>query len=89
MRRILLKVLLLFSIAAVALVASGCAIKSALDQPDKKDTSVFERGTPRFEVIAEIGEPVDSKRLENGKLIDTYAFIQGYSKVTKAGRALA
>jgi len=72
----------------LSLTTTGCAVKSAMDQPEKKDTSVFKRGTPRFEVIGEIGKPVDTEINEDGTIIDTYSFIQGYSKGVKAARAL-
>jgi hypothetical protein len=71
----------------LSLITTGCAVKSAMDQPDKKDTSVFDRGTPRFEVIGEIGQPVDIQKNDDGTITDTYSFIQGYSKGAKAGRA--
>ncbi len=67
---------------------TGCAVHSAMNQPDKKDVSVLKRGTPRFEVIGELGEPVYTEKTDDGKLIDTYAFVQGYSKGVKATRAL-
>ena len=66
---------------------TGCAVKSAMDQPAKKDVSVFERGTPRYELIGEIGEPVDIKKNEDGTTTETYSFIQGYSKGVKGARA--
>ena len=66
---------------------TGCAVKSAMDQPTKKDVSVFERGTPRYELIGEIGEPVDIKKNEDGTTTETYSFIQGYSKGVKGARA--
>jgi len=72
----------------LSVTTTGCAVKSAIDQPDKKDTSVFKRGTPRFEVIGEIGEPVYTETKEDGTIIDTYSFTQGYSKGVKAARAL-
>jgi len=73
---------------SMAITTTGCAVKSAMDQPSKKDTSVFSRGTPRYEVIGEVGQPVDTIKNDDGTITDTYSFIQGYSKGAKAGRAL-
>jgi len=72
----------------VAVSTTGCAVKQAMDQPDKKDVSVLTEGKPRYRVIGELGKPVDSKTLENGNKVDVYSFIQGYSKGVKAARAL-
>jgi len=71
----------------VAVSTTGCAVKQAMDQPDKKDVSVLAEGTPRYRVIGELGKPVDSKILENGNKVDVYSFTQGYSKGAKAARA--
>ncbi len=67
---------------------SGCAVNKAMSQPDKKDVDVLSRGTPRYEVIGELGQPVDTKLNKDGNKVDVYSFIQGYSKGAKAARAL-
>ena len=58
----------------------------AAKQPEKKDLSVLSVGTPRSHVIAEIGAPIHTDKLEDGKM-DIYKFVQGYTKGVKVGRA--
>lgn len=71
----------------VMLASSGCAVVMATRQPDKKDLGVFKKGSDRSMVIGEVGKPISSEQ-QAGKKIDLYKFAQGYSTVTKAGRAL-
>lgn len=66
---------------------TGCAVIMAVKQPDKKDLTVLKKGTQRGLVISELGDPISSEQQEN-KTIELYKFVQGYNKVTKAGRAL-
>lgn len=82
-------------VCAVALLAvltvfgfSGCAVTMAIEQPDKKDVSLFAPGTHRKQLIAEFGMPKTSK-LVGLQRIDVFTFIQGYSRAARAGRALA
>ncbi len=74
-------------IIMVANILSGCAVVMAAKQPGKKDLTVLRQGTERPLVIAELGQPVSSEK-ESNTTRDLYKFVQGYSKVTKAGRAL-
>ena len=76
-----------FAILAAAAV-SGCAVTMAIEQPDKKDLSLFAPGTPRKKLIAEFGMPKTSK-LIGLQRVDVFTFIQGYSRAARAGRALA
>jgi len=78
--------MLLVSGALMAALA-GCAAMKASQQPEKKNLTVLESGTPRSHVIAELGAPLWSEQ-RDGKTVDIFAFKQGYSKTTKAGRAL-
>lgn len=66
---------------------SGCSVYMASTQPDKKDLNVFEKGTERSAVIAEIGAPATSK-IVDGKKVEIYRFTQGYSSGAKTGRAI-
>lgn len=68
-------------------ILSGCAVVMAAKQPGKKDLTVLRAGTERGLVLAELGQPVSSEK-ENNTTRELYKFVQGYSKVTKAGRAL-
>jgi len=87
-KKLLSTFLVLTMVTMSSLTITGCSVHSAMNQPSKKDVSVFNRGTPRFEVIGEVGEPVDTQKNDDGTITDTYSFIQGYSKGAKAGRAL-
>ena len=66
---------------------SGCSVYKAVNQPEKKNLSVLSSGTPRIQVIAELGAPVWSGE-KNGEKVDLFTFKQGYSKGAKTGRAL-
>ncbi len=72
----------------IFMLGQGCSVYMAANQPDKKDVSVFNVGTPRAHVIAEAGRPIHTKENADGTLTDTFVFVQGYSTGSKAGRAL-
>ncbi len=55
-------------------------------RPEKKNLEVMQVGTPRSRVLAEFGQPV-STEIRDGKKVDVFSFVQGYSKPAKAGRA--
>lgn len=80
------------TVAATAILlpilAGGCAAVKATQQPSKRDVAVLNRGVPRTHVIAELGHPSWSNHSQGGT-VDVFAFKQGYSKTTKAARALA
>jgi len=65
---------------------SGCSVYMASHQPDKKDITLFTAGTPRTLLLAEFGQPVASEMRE-GKRVDIFSFVQGYSQGAKSGRA--
>ena len=70
------------------LVICACAPIMAVRQPSKKDMDVLQKGTPRAEVIAELGSPAATDRDPEGDYChETYAFEQGYSGWVKGGRA--
>ncbi len=73
-------------LALLLLIFSGCSVVMATKQPDKKDLSVLEKGTPRNMVVAELGTPSLTEE-KDGSKIDTFKFTQGYSTVSKTGRA--
>ena len=80
--------LLAVSAVLAAAAVSGCAVTMAIEQPDKKDLSLFAPGTPRKKLIAEFGMPKTSK-IVGLQRVDVFTFIQGYSRAARAGRALA
>ena len=88
MKRSISIALMCLMLPMVAISTTGCAVNQAMNQPDKKDVSVLNRGTPRYEVMGELGQPVSTEITKDDKKIDVYSFIQGYSKGVKAARAL-
>ena len=69
------------------LFITGCSTVMAAHQPGKKDLNVLSAGMPRDSVIAEIGSPVDTQT-ENGKKVDIFKFVQGYSQANKTVRTI-
>jgi outer membrane protein assembly factor BamE (lipoprotein component of BamABCDE complex) len=59
----------------------------AAKQPSKKNLDVMSVGTPRSLVLAEFGQPTVTETRE-GKKVDVFSFVQGYSKGAKTGRAV-
>jgi hypothetical protein len=74
-------------LAVCVMMLSGCSVVMAAKQPGKKDLSVFSKGMPRTVVIAEFGEPIDVQK-KDGKSIEVYKFVQGYSTGVKVGRSI-
>ncbi len=73
--------------AVLALATPACSVIMAANQPDKKDLSVLDQGTPRTAVIAELGRPRSTEEDPEGQYChETYAFEQGYSGWVKGGR---
>lgn len=72
----------------VSFVCSGCSVYMAAKQPDKKDTELFKKGTPRSLILAEFGDPISSEVRTDGKKYEIFTFTQGYSSGAKAGRAV-
>ena len=73
-------------LALVLIQTTGCSIYMAATQPEKKDLSVLNQGTPRTHVIAECGLPLHTEEVA-GRKTDIYVFTQGYSTGAKASRA--
>jgi hypothetical protein len=59
----------------------------AARQPDQKDLSVLQPGTPRSRVVAELGAPLDTRPTDRGG-VDVFTFKQGYSRANRTARAL-
>ncbi len=75
-------------LSALLLAVSGCSVFMAVHQPSKKNLAVLQPGTPRAELLAELGRP-RSTRLIDLQRSDLFEFTQGYSKEAKVGRAFA
>jgi hypothetical protein len=74
-------------VSVVIVSTQGCSVYLAAHQPDKKNLTVLERGTPRQDVAAELGAPIWSED-KNKETVEIYKFQQGYSKSVKLGRTL-
>lgn len=85
----ILKRYFLFAALVTLFVApmSGCSVFMAAKQPVTKNIELFKIGTPRDELIAEFGAPYISEE-NDGKQIEMFLFVQGYSKVVKTGRII-
>ncbi len=59
----------------------------ATQQPEKKDVSLFKKGTPRSILLGEFGYPI-AQTEHDGKKWDIWKFTQGYGGGAKAGRAV-
>lgn len=79
--------LLVALIALFVVPVSGCSVFMAAKQPTAKKIELFKIGTPRDELIAEFGAPYISEE-NNGKQVEMFLFIQGYSKAVKTGRVI-
>lgn len=72
---------------ALLLTVFGCSAHMAMTQPEKKNLRVLETGTPRADVVAELGPP-QSTLDERGTKLDQFQFKEGYTKEVKVFRAL-
>lgn len=80
------KLLSLIFLTTSLIFLNNCATEQALNQPIKKDLSVFDLGTDRELVLLEIGSPAETLE-EDGQKVDLFSFVQGYGKGTRMARA--
>lgn len=66
---------------------SSCSVYMATQQPEKKDVSLFKKGTPRSVLLGEFGYPI-AQTDHDGKKWDIWKFRQGYSGGAKTGRTV-
>ena len=66
---------------------SGCSVFMAAKQPAAKNIELFKIGTSREVLLAEFGQPLISEETD-GKKVEIFTFIQGYSKLAKTGRVI-
>ncbi|OPY76291.1 MAG: hypothetical protein A4E64_01588 [Syntrophorhabdus sp. PtaU1.Bin058] len=85
-RRVLPWIVVTSVLVLVLAAGNGCSVYMAAKQPDKKNLNILAVGTPRSLVLAEIGQP-KSTETRDGKRVDVFSFVQGYSKGAKVGRA--
>ena len=74
-------------IALFVVPVSGCSVFMAAKQPTAKNIELFKIGTPRDELISEFGAPYISEE-NDGKQVEMFLFVQGYSKAVKTGRII-
>ena len=74
-------------IALFVVPVSGCSVFMAAKQPTAKNIELFKIGTPRDELIAEFGAPYISEE-NDGKQVEMFLFVQGYSKAVKTSRVI-
>lgn len=77
----------LFTLLTMLVAASGCSVYMAAKQPSAKKISLFQPGTPRNLLLGEFGSPIVSEDRE-GRKIEIFRFIQGYSTGVKTGRVV-
>ena len=68
-------------------LSNGCSVYLAAHQPDKKDITLLKPGTPRSVLVSEFGQPASSET-RDGKRVDIFTFVQGYSEGAKTSRAV-
>lgn len=78
------KIFVLILFTSVLFFQSGCSAIMAAHQPTRKNTNLFQIGTPRNQLLAEFGNPtaVDER---NGTKYEIFRFKQGYSGPAKLG----
>jgi hypothetical protein len=80
-------IFLMILFTVLIILNSGCSVFMAAKQPSEKNVDLFKVGTPRAMLLAEFGMPTMSE-VRNGKKVEIYKFVQGYSAGAKAGRAV-
>jgi outer membrane protein assembly factor BamE (lipoprotein component of BamABCDE complex) len=67
---------------------TGCSVVQATSGPESKDLSVLNKGTERYQVLAELGQPVVTEVDADGRKYDIFKFMQGQNGGVKAGKAV-
>jgi outer membrane protein assembly factor BamE (lipoprotein component of BamABCDE complex) len=55
----------------IVALASGCSVYLEHKRPDYTDVSKIEKGTPRYDVMADLGRPIESYK-DDGKDVDVF-----------------
>jgi len=79
MKRRIVRIALVLSLAVIAVVASGCAQVMVVRQPSPFSPTTLEVGERRSVISGEIGPPVATETGEN-RLTDTYNYVDGGPK---------
>jgi hypothetical protein len=76
-----------FLLLSSLLLSGGCSVYMAANQPDKKETSLFDVGTSRSALILEFGQPALTED-RGGTEYDLFVFVDGYTSGGKTGRTV-
>ena len=79
--------LITYLISSLTLM-QACSVVQATSGPSSKDLSVLKKGTDRYSLLAELGQPIASEKNENGNRVDVFSFVQGQHGAAKAGKGL-
>ena len=83
----MIKILLRFLAAPLTVaILSGCSVGMALSGSENPDLSVVREGATRWEVESQLGSPIQTSHLGNGRRLDTYRYEIGNEP--SAGRAI-
>ena len=77
----------LMLVSFLLLNLTGCSVYMAAKQPSQKNLDVMAAGTPRSLVLAELGTPAATET-KDGKKVDVFSFVQGYSTGSRTTRAV-
>ncbi len=81
------RVLLAVLAAGLVMLQFGCSVARTTSGPERKDMSVLDHGTPRGNVITELGSPVHTEMVDGNK-VDYFKFEQGNHVAGKAAKGL-
>lgn len=70
----------------VLAITTGCAATVVAFQPEKRDLSVLDPGTPRALVVAALGEPIWTEDYHSG-FVETYEFQPGEGTASRLIRS--
>ena len=70
------------------IILSACSVVQATNSPVAKDLTVLNKGTDRYTVLAEFGQPVVSEKDSKGHQVDLFKFTQGQAGAAKVGKGM-
>ena len=80
---------MLAGVLTLAMMVAGCSVYMAASRSTFKDTSILKIGADRDAVIAELGPPHASLKLENGGFKDIYKIDPEAHRAGSKGAAVA
>ena len=69
-------------------VVTDCSVVQATSGPEQKNFAVLDKGTQRYLVLAEFGQPVVTDVDQEGRKYDIFKFKQGQNGAVKASKAV-